>query len=281
MILRVGLAALAAAAVGMVAQPRLLGAQSSRLRVIGTDSMPVAYAWVSIQGGLGGITDEKGELTLGQTRRKQLATEVRRIGYSPWAGNIVLPDSAVVITVQLARLAQSLGTVSVTGQQNAAGLNLPLRGFYDRWMMRQKGALSATFIGPEEIETRRPSRPSDLLYGIPGVSLSRTPRGGMVAKAGGGTCYMAVMLDGHRICPASGCHTSEANSQNAGQLAARTSLAAKVDSTDDNLVDLNQYVNISEVAAIEVYVRGGNMPISLQVTDSGCGVIAIWTGSRR
>jgi hypothetical protein len=34
-------------------------------------------------------------------------------------------------------------------------------------------------------------------------------------------------------------------------------------------------------AGIEVYVRGGNMPISMQFQDTLCGVIAFWTGSRQ
>jgi hypothetical protein len=35
------------------------------------------------------------------------------------------------------------------------------------------------------------------------------------------------------------------------------------------------------VMGIEVYARGGNMPISLQVKDPRCGVIAFWTGGRK
>jgi hypothetical protein len=266
----------------LAAAPRSARSQSSKLRVIATDSTPVAFAWVSIQGGAGVITDERGEVTLGQMRRKTLSAEVRRIGYSPWMGKLELPDSAVVITVQLSRLVQSLTAVTVTGQSDAAR-NLPLRAFYDRWMDRQKGVLSATFIGPEEIEKRHPSRPSDLLYGLLGVTLSRTPRGGMVAKGGGGTCYMTVLLDGQRLCPPAGCHTSDATSGNAAQLGRRIPEpgSAKDTIVDDVVVDLNQYINANEIAGIEVYARGGNMPVSLQVSDNACGVIAIWTGARR
>ena len=38
---------------------------------------------------------------------------------------------------------------------------------------------------------------------------------------------------------------------------------------------------VSIVAALEVYARGATMPASLQAADNSCGVIAIWTGSRR
>jgi hypothetical protein len=43
----------------------------------------------------------------------------------------------------------------------------------------------------------------------------------------------------------------------------------------DDILDAN------DVAAIEVYNRGANMPISLQANDNACGVIALWTGSRQ
>ena len=46
-------------------------------------------------------------------------------------------------------------------------------------------------------------------------------------------------------------------------------------------VDINMLLDANDVAAIEVYVRGGNMPVNFQFQDSGCGVVAFWTGSRR
>ena len=49
---------------------------------------------------------------------------------------------------------------------------------------------------------------------------------------------------------------------------------------DDNAVIIDHVVDAASVTAIEVYTRGANMPVSLQVSDNACGVIAIWTGSR-
>jgi hypothetical protein len=149
-------------------------------------------------------------------------------------------------------------------------------------MQRQKGALSATFIGPEEIERRHPQRTSDLLNGVLGVSLTRTPKGGVVAKGIGGTCFMTILLDGNRLCPQQGCHAFAQASQNAPQMTASPAEPGQTGGTlDDIAVDLNRYLDASDVAAIEVYARGGNMPVSLQTSDNACGVIAIWTGSRR
>ena len=40
-------------------------------------------------------------------------------------------------------------------------------------------------------------------------------------------------------------------------------------------------LDAANVAALEVYARGATMPASLQAADNSCGVIAIWSGSRR
>ena len=143
--------------------------------------------------------------------------------------------------------------------------------------MRQKGTLSATFIGPEEIEKRHPERVSDLLSGVLGVGLMRTDKGSVVARSGSGTCYMTVMLDGKTLCPPSGCHIYDGNGISLGGGVAMPRGAT----IEDVTVDINRYVGPSDVAAIEVYARGANMPISLQASDNLCGVIAIWTGPRR
>ena len=69
-----------------------------------------------------------------------------------------LPDTAATIIIApLPRLAQTLGGVQITAQATHSS---QLQPFYDRWLMRQKGALSATFIGPEEIELRHPNNRS-------------------------------------------------------------------------------------------------------------------------
>jgi hypothetical protein len=269
------MSAFAAAMVATALTPAWGSAQSTVLKVIGSDSVPVPFAWVAVQGGTGSVTDERGQLSMGAGRRQTLTVEVRRIGYKPWYGKLEVPDTAAVLTVMLPRIVQELAGVTITGEQIKS--RLEQAGFYDRWLMRQKGSLSATFIGPEEIEKRHPSRITDMLQGVLGVSLLHTDQGSMVAKGIGGTCFMAVLLDGQRLCPPVGCN---AFANNAPSLSRPRSLSRDT-TIDDITVNINQYVNANDVAAIEVYARGGNMPISLQSVDNACGVIAIWTGSRR
>jgi hypothetical protein len=249
--------------------PSVALGQTRKLRVISTDSEPVVFADVKIGGGLGQITDEKGEVSLGVGRARIFNVTVRRIGFQPWAGKLDFPDTAAVLTVTLPRAAQALGAVHVTGRGSAART---LRGFYDRWMMRQQGTLSATFIGPEEIEQRNPAKISDMLSGLNGVQLRRMTDGDVVAFDPNGECVFAILIDGQRQCPAQGCHTNGGG--NIPELVGGG--GGGVD-----LVPINQYLDADNVAAIEVYLRGGNMPTSLQVSDPGCGVIAFWTGSRK
>ncbi len=258
--------------------PAVVVAQAKLLKVISTDSVPIPFAYVSIEGGIGQITDEKGEVNLGAGKKKTFTANVRRIGYQPWFGKLELPDTAVVLTVTLSRVAQTLAPVTVQGEP-AVKSHLQVTGFYDRWMMRQKGTLSAVFIGPEEIEFRHPDKITNLLSGLNGVTMRRSCEGFQMAMGAGGRCPMAIVVDGLRQCPAGGCN----NEPSVDQIPSKGSAAPSPFKCEDppNAVAIDQMLDANDVTAIEVYSRGGNMPVSLQVSDQACGVIALWTGSRR
>jgi hypothetical protein len=225
---------------------------------------------------VGSIADQGGRLSLGTALKTALPVQIRRIGYEPWSGTLTIPDTAVKLTVTLRPLAQQLSGVTIT--ERGMKSSLELAGFYDRWLMRQKGALSATFIGPEEIEGRHPTHTTDMLNGLVGISLRHLQNGAMIAMNSSGTCYMSVMVDGKTVCPQLGCHTSDWTSQNSPKLSAPLGHQPPIDQIT---VDINMVVDVNAVAAIEVYGRGGNMPVSLQATDNACGVVAFWTGPRR
>lgn len=254
--MRLGVTAIAAAVV-----PAIVGAQARVIRVVSSDSQPVAYANVIVEGGTTQITDEKGDISLGAGKRQTLTLNIRRIGFSPWFGKIDLPDTGAVLTIRLSRLAQSLSTVTITGTEIKSPL--AIKGFYDRWLMRQKGVLSAVFISPEELEFRHPDRITAVLYGLTGVRFSQdcietpTPRHpclrGQVAFSSQPTkCPMAIVVDGQQQYPPTGAY-----------------------------IDLDRLLDASDVAGIEVYARGGNMPVGFQFQDTRCGVLAFWTGSRK
>jgi hypothetical protein len=232
------------------------------LRVVSPDGQPVVYANVSIEGGMMQITDEKGEIALGIGRFQALTMSVRRIGFTPWFGRMDFPDTSSVLTVTLAHVAQQLGEVRVTGRKNPSSPFV--QGFYDRWMDRQKGLLSGVFIGPEELEFRHPDVITNMLRGLNGLCLLQPgsdPRKVIVFSShfaslqvnqGCPNCPVAIVVDGLQQYPPPG-----------------------------GYVFIDEILDALDVMAVEVYPRAGNMPISLQVNDTKCGVVAFWTGSRR
>jgi hypothetical protein len=273
--LRIRLAVALAAAL-VVALPSAGHAQLRKLKVVSSDSLPIVYAYVAVEGGVGQITDEQGEVSLGAGKRQTLTMRVQRIGYQPWFGKLELPDTAAVLTVQLARIVQSLSTVTVTG--TAENRSLKLTGFYDRWMMRQKGTLSAVFIGPEEIEFRHPDKITNMLRGLNGVNFRRSCEGEQVAFSSMNNCPVAILVDGNRQCPSSGCKGIPPR-LGGGRSVAGTCSDNGLNASNAVLID--QIVNANDVVAIEVYNRGGNVPVTISASDQACGIIAIWTGSRK
>ena len=105
-------------------------------------------------------------------------------------------------------------------------------------------------------ELRHVSRPSDLLEGVNGVRLMRTDRGSVIARANGGTCYMTVVLDGHTLCPLAGCH-ADGTASNAPQIGQQAPPATNK-KFDDLVVDLNQYVNPSDIVGSK-FTRAGRI----------------------
>jgi hypothetical protein len=237
-------------------------AQDRVLRVTSTDSEPIAYAFVQANGGRAMLTDEAGRVSIGAGKKQTLTIEVRRIGYTPYYGKIDFPDTAITIPIVLPGIAQQLGSVNVTAAKGKSSLERS--GFYRRWLDGQKGVTSAAFIGPEEIEKRNESRVSIILGSINGIRITRTTNGNNVVVSGSGSCGMAIIIDGRQVCPNAGCRILDTS---AGM-------------TDMNSVLIDQVIDLSSVAGIEVYRRGGNMPSDFHV-DGECGAVAIWTGSRR
>jgi hypothetical protein len=240
-----------------------LHAQDRILRVTAADGQPIAYAFVQANGGRAMLTDEDGRVSMGAGKKQTMTIEVRRIGFTPFYGKLDFPDTAITMPVMLTAIAQQLGSVKVTGDKSKSSLEL--NGFYKRWLDSQKGVTSAVFIGPEEIDKRNSSRLTALLSGVNGVTITRTQTGNSVAVSGaGGSCPMAILIDGRKVCPNGGCMNTDVSKG----------------LTDMNVVLLDQVLDVNSVAGIEVYKRGGNMPSDFHV-DGECGAVAFWTGSRK
>ncbi len=238
------------------------GAQDRALRVTSPDSEPIAYAFVQANGGRAMLTDENGRVSIGAGKKQTLTIEVRRIGYTPYYGKVDFPDTAITIPIILPSIAQQLSSVKVTADKSKSPLERS--GFYRRWLDGQKGVTSAAFIGPEEIEKKNEARVSTILGSVNGIRITRTSNGNNVVVSGTSSCGMAVIIDGRQVCPNAGCRILDTS---AGM-------------TDMNSVLIDQVIDLSAIAGIEVYRRGGNMPSDFHV-DGECGAVALWTGSRR
>jgi hypothetical protein len=256
----------AAASALSLAMPAILPAQARVIKVVSSDGEPIAHANVTVEGGIIQVTDDSGLVSLGAGKRQTFTVRVRRIGFTQWFGQLEVPDTAATLTIALPSLAQKLSTVRVSGEAKAKS-PLAMTGFYDRWLMRQKGVLSAVFISPEELDFRHPDRITAMLYGLNGVRVSQACVSPPVKVARGtsclmgqvafstfvpGNCPMAIVIDGMQQHPLGASYVGI-----------------------DNLLDAYS------VAAMEVYSRGGNMPVNFQFQDTECGVLAFWTGSRR
>jgi hypothetical protein len=242
-------------------------AQARRLRVVSTEGHPIPFADVTVGGGENRITDESGVLVLSVFRERTLSVRVRRIGYSETVRKLDLSDTVSTFVIALSPLPQRLNEVTVSGNREEAGPTL--QGFYHRWLQRQQGALSAVFIGPEELEARHPSQISDMLYGLNGITMRTLSNGDFAPIGTDSHCPMTVLLDGEEVIRGGSSGNSQVSVIGGGAVP-----------NGQNETGMNRWIEASHVAAIEVYARGGNMPISLQVRDPKCGVIAVWTGGR-
>jgi hypothetical protein len=277
-------------ATGLLATSSSALAQQRTIRVIGDDGQPVAYATVTLHGERPKITNEKGEVETGTASRPALLVDIRRLGYEPWYGTVALGDTTTVARVSLRRLSRRMFTVTVTDSSNRVPWYL--RGFYERMLARQRGVGSGVYLTPEEIDKRNINLATALLQGLNGVVLQRTRTGKIVAMSTSGGCQLSVMIDGHRVCPAGGCDVSASPATSAAVAAAAAApagaagrraraAASKAESSDDEFVTLDDIVGVNEIAAVEVYPRGATVPPSLPTADMPCGLVAVWTGSRK
>lgn len=257
------------------------GAQSSTIKIVGTDRLPIPYALVSVEGGTASITNEQGEVSIGKRRNVAIAIEVRRIGYRVLNEMVDFPDTAATRWLTLSRVSQDMPEIKVS----AAKSELELTGFYDRWIQKQMGKLrNATFIGPEAIEQRNAAVTTDLLSHVVGVTLRVDSRGVRSARATGerqqagadirntastsannrGECFMNVLIESREVCANVGCHYVFADDPPGS-------------AAEDHAVDLDKLLDAKQIAGIEVYPSRDGMPDDARKHYNGCGVIQIWT----
>lgn len=202
--------------------------------------LPIEGAVVILMGsGYGAVTDAEGNFRVPETWAGRDSLEVRFIGYE--AGHRVIdlaPDQITRVTLILSRTVIRIADLTVEVRQTRRNRNLA--GFVER-LERGFG----TFFTPRDIVNRNPRLPSDLLRGLPNVSVGRIEYGRADVYLGDGArfeCPPALYLDG----------MYQAGMQ---------------------FDDLPK----EDLGAVEVYRREVETPMEFMRTGSTCGAIVVWT----
>jgi hypothetical protein len=173
------------------------------------------------------------------------------LGYSPSIDGLLELGEGASMTVEIYLKPKPivLDSIKVAVERAQVFQHLEMAGFNER-MVTGFGH----FITPEELRVRNPRYFSDLFRSVPGVDLvgggSLSGTGILFSNAStrGATCAPQVYVDGILV---------NADPEFGG--------------------GLEGVVDISQIAAVEVYTRASNVPLQWGGTNAGCGVVLIWT----
>ena len=172
--------------------------------------------------------------------------EVRALGYLPATQVVHLAEN------QPAQAEVFIGDRLVTLETVKVQATLVFSRNLAKFQTNRERNLGGLFVGPREIDRFRGLRFSNLIQGIPGVTISYrngfavlmdfrgTDDGGSM-----GLCVPTFYIDGQRSQYTAG--------------------------------EIEGMYRADEIAGVEVYVRENQRPIEFQDTNSRCGAVAIWT----
>jgi hypothetical protein len=175
-------------------------------------------------------------------------------------GKVGSPAAAVAVAVvdEAAEVEPSVEIVLGGDALAERQRTLELRGFYERMLETQKGALNGDYIMPEEIEMRSPNRVSQLLEEKRGITVRRVGGCNIIVTCfrvyGQGGCVATIFLDVQRVNP------------------------LRVASNDlSGAPAVDELIPVSGVSGIEVYPRGALAPPKFQSLGGTCAIVLIWT----
>jgi len=251
-------------------QPTLIGGEFLALSPVAqitgkvtdaVDGTPVAEAWVTLLSDSGTAvamtrTNELGRYALSASEPGSYRVMGRRLGYSPNRSDLLdlEPGSGIEKNLGLTQNAYTLEPVTVTAEFVSGYLEDV--GFFQR---RQTSA-AGFFLDRDEIARRidRASEFTDLLYGIPGLIVTRQGvklRGMPVGTDAPPCSTPLIYVDGLQI------H----DPRTAEDKAFASSLI------------LNDVIHPNDVGAVELYRRIAELPARFSGVESGCGVMLVWT----
>jgi hypothetical protein len=221
--------------------------------VTNLNGIPVAKAevWI-VNTDLRVVTNDSGVYEFIAAPVARVRVNVRRIGFEPSEDRVTLDENKPrQLDFELKAIPELLDSVMV----REAGGNGRMAEF---WSRRMQG--HGAYITRDEIDKRRPQRPSDLLRTVTGVkviagdggfektviSMGRDPvfRGGANSMSMAAACRVTYYVDGSYVPPGT-----------------------------FHMDDMSPLV----IEALEVYRGPSETPSRLRQRDTACGVIVIWT----
>lgn len=196
------------------------------------------------------------------------AITARHVGYVS-AANVVVVDEGQLrsVDIELAPVPTTLDTVAVKGSRR--GIGVGLEGFADRQRLG-----FGKFIDSVELRRNDHRHVGDMLRGFASLHVVHPPVCGgrsmncvittnyEVAMSGTGGCSLQVMLDGTVVSRGGPVDGAERGADPRHDWPSRFDLTS---------------VAVGSLAAMEVYPRGGEVPMVFQDFDTKCGLLVLWT----
>jgi hypothetical protein len=248
--------------------PVAVSAQEGRetvIRVTDVQGQAIPYALVQIERGASRVSDDSGRAVFKMTPPDSIRLQVRRMGFNPYIGWAKPIAGTSEFLADLIPLPRALNAVTVEGRRDTP---LARRGFYDRMERAERSAVAARFITPEELDMRNPLRVTQMLSGDRYVRVQPSANQKQILMSSRNpNCAMSILIDGARV---TGTLEEAIGFGNRPQMAM--------------LQSIDEVIGIQSVAAIEIYASSMQAPIELQRAvgnSQSCGIVALWTGSRR
>ena len=217
-------------------------ATQNRLSGFVSDSLgvPVAFAEIRLTPA-GSATRELRTNAVGHFAITDLPTGpaqmvVRRIGFHPFDGPIKIGDGGAD-SLRLVLYVASAELAALEVREESLGDSLAPREFWNR----KRTNVFGRYFDKADIDNKWVSLPSEILRGVPGVTLTRSNRIGMLVRFRG--CRPNLFLDGMRAQGA----------------------------------EVDELVSVNDIGAMEVYTSMAGVPPQYQERTNPCGAILFWS----
>jgi len=241
-------------------------AMEARSRVIGLvvdaeSGHPVAGVTVRL-GGTDAVqvSGHDGRFVFPAVEPGQHALEARHLAYHTVEDGLRVDGTGRTIQLEVRLAAGAIPLEPIVVTVESRPVSGVLRTVYDR-MDRVRLMGGGTVFDRQDIERRNPRQVIHLLSEVRGVQATTFSQVPIIAStralSGSGICLMTVWIDGVMVM--------------------RGGTAGVQEELRGIPTNINDLIAVSNIEAIEVYHAGGQIPAEYWGSNSGCGVVLIWS----